>query len=346
MASRPYTRRSEEKGRYIMILVLLCLILVFSLGLILTKQQDNPTESQPEVVQTTAALQTTAPPVVTASVETTTVAPTETLPETTESTTTEAPSAAASFSAKQAQLYIRINRTQTIELENLPAGQTVTWKVDNNNVADVDSEGNVTGLQKGSCTVQAICGEEVLEIPVTVRELVVQDGCTYVDGILVANKSYSLPEDYDPGMLPVTKDAFERLCQDAAAAGLNIYEGSGYRTYAFQVEVYQSMIDAYGKEYTDAVSARPGHSEHQTGYTVDCNTIDDAFGETAEGEWLAKHCWEYGFIIRYPEGKEAITGYDYESWHIRYVGVEHAKTIWEQGLTLEEYLDIESKYAE
>ncbi|MBR4319473.1 MAG: M15 family metallopeptidase, partial [Oscillospiraceae bacterium] len=88
------------------------------------------------------------------------------------------------------------------------------------------------------------------------------------------------------------------------------------------------------------ISAKPGHSEHQTGYTVDCNSINPSFIETPEGQWLDQHCHEYGFIIRYPEGKEAITGYEYECWHIRYVGVEMATEIYEQGLTLEEYLDV------
>ena len=104
------------------------------------------------------------------------------------------------------------------------------------------------------------------------------------------------------------------------------------------------MVSGYSKEYADAYSARPGHSEHQTGYTIDCNTIDTNFGSTPEGIWLRDHCHEYGFIIRYPLGRENITGYAYEPWHIRYVGVEYATEIYEQGLTLEEYLDIDSHY--
>jgi D-alanyl-D-alanine carboxypeptidase len=165
-----------------------------------------------------------------------------------------------------------------------------------------------------------------------------------VDDILVANKSYSLPPDYDPGLLPVTKEAFDELCAAAAAEGLNIYEGSGYRDYKFQVKVYNSMVSGYNKQYADTWSARPGHSEHQTGYTIDCNTKNEAFGNTDEGKWLAAHCHEYGFIIRYPKGKEKITGYNYESWHIRYVGREHARIIHDQDITLEEYLDIDSAY--
>ena len=88
----------------------------------------------------------------------------------------------------------------------------------------------------------------------------------------------------------------------------------------------------------------PGSSEHQTGLTIDVSAqsvsyrLDQSFGDTKEGKWLAKHCHEYGFIIRYPEGKTHITGYDYEPWHLRYVGVDTAKEITGSGLTLEEYL--------
>ena len=94
----------------------------------------------------------------------------------------------------------------------------------------------------------------------------------------------------------------------------------------------------------DTFSARPGFSEHQTGLTIDCNTIDDAFGQTKEAQWLAEHCADYGFIIRFPDGKEDITGYQYEPWHIRYVGVDTAKEIDQLGVSLEEYLGVQSEY--
>jgi D-alanyl-D-alanine carboxypeptidase len=93
------------------------------------------------------------------------------------------------------------------------------------------------------------------------------------------------------------------------------------------------------------VSARPGHSEHQSGLCIDVNSTDFSFGSTAEAAWLEEHCAEYGFIIRFPEGKEDITGYEYEPWHIRYVGVETAQEITAQGLCLEEYLNVTSDYA-
>ncbi|MFR6495284.1 MAG: D-alanyl-D-alanine carboxypeptidase family protein [Ruminococcus sp.] len=137
-----------------------------------------------------------------------------------------------------------------------------------------------------------------------------------------------------------------KSCDAAAQEGLDIYIGSDYRDYAYQVKIYNNYCNLYGWEQADSFSARPGYSEHQTGLTIDCNTIDDAFGDTQESVWLAQHCADYGFIIRFPKGKESITGYQYEPWHIRYVGVDVAKEIQKYGLTLEEYLGVDSVYAE
>lgn len=343
MTSGKNRRRRVNHGRYIVILLILCCILVFAVGLISRKRSDSMEETM-ETTTTTEST-TTVPAATTAPTaeEGTDAPPAETTAAPTEADTTETIS--ASFRADTEHLYIRVNREKQITLD-VSEGIPVTWSVSDENVAIVDGNGVVTGLQQGDCTVSAKCGYEVLEIPVTVRVLSVQDGCTFVDGILVANKSYSLPESYDPGLLPETEEAFDRLAADAAAEGLNIYAASSYRSYSYQIDVYNSMVNAYGKEYADSVSARPGFSEHQTGYTIDCNSISSDFTDTPEGKWLAENCWRYGFIIRYPEGKEDITGYYYESWHVRYVGEEHAKAIWEQDLTLEEYLDIDSVYAE
>ncbi|MBE6876065.1 MAG: hypothetical protein E7496_04955 [Ruminococcus sp.] len=249
---------------------------------------------------------------------------------------------ASSFRSAEPQIYLRVNHTKQMELICDPGVNLseAIYGVSDENIAVVDEFGMITGVSRGECTVSVFCGTETLKVPVTVRELTVRDGCTYVDDILIANKSISLPEDYDPGMLPETAEAFEELQTAAAELGLNIYQGSGYRSYQYQITCYNSLVDAYGEEYANRVSAKPGHSEHQTGYTVDCNTINETFINTPEGQWLDKHCHEYGFIIRYPKGKEDITGYDYECWHIRYVGVEAATEIYEQGLTLEEYLDV------
>lgn len=342
----------SERKKYTVMLLALCAVLVFGVAMIVRRSGEPSEPAEPVPFMTaeaelpseteTAAPETTASGTAATEAET----ETETEPETTTETAVQANlSTNGNMYIEKPHIYLRINHIKDIpvKLGGGLAKSQIEWSTDNEDIVDV-KDGSVVGLTQGECNIIASCGDDVLVIPVTVRELSVVDGCTYVDGILVANKSYSLPEDYDPGTLPITKEAFEALVQDAAAEGLNIYEGSAYRDYNFQVTVYNSMVRGYSKEYADAYSARPGHSEHQTGYTIDCNTIDDRFGETAEGKWLAAHCHEYGFIIRYPKGKEDITGYAYESWHIRYVGVEHATTIYEQGLTLEEYLDIDSAY--
>ncbi len=350
MANRNNRRSRGGKGQYILLLVIVCCVLVFAVGMIAKKQDGGDVQqSMVEPTETTGITQPTvstteSAPLVNTAAETTIPE----IPETTEPSEPAVPQETGSghtVSSDVKHIYIRVNHEKEVEL---PAGfgADAQFSISDDNVAVVDENGLLTGLEKGECTLTVTSGDRTTEIPVTVREMVIEDGCTYVDGILVANKSYSLPESYDPGLLPVTQEAFDRLSTDAKAQGLDIHISSDYRTYSFQVEVYNSMVSGYSKEYADSVSARPGHSEHQTGYTIDCNSIDNTFADTPAGKWLAEHCWEYGFILRYPEDKVDLTGYAYESWHIRYVGVEHAKEIWEQGICLEEYLDIDSKYQE
>ena len=171
------------------------------------------------------------------------------------------------------------------------------------------------------------------------------DGITYVGGVLIANKSYSLPSWYNVGGLtPETEAAFSELRSAAELEGLSIYCISGFRSYQTQNSVYWNYVSADGAELADTYSARPGHSEHQTGLALDVNSLYTSFGDTAEGKWLAEHCHEYGFIIRYPADKVDITGYMYEPWHIRYVGKYIAGQIKAQGICLEEYLGITSCY--
>ena len=95
----------------------------------------------------------------------------------------------------------------------------------------------------------------------------------------------------------------------AAADGISLSIVSGYRSYSTQESIYWRYVDRRGMEKADTFSARPGHSEHQTGLAMDLNSLDDNFGDTPEGMWLAEHCHEYGFIIRYPKNKQSITGY-------------------------------------
>lgn len=171
------------------------------------------------------------------------------------------------------------------------------------------------------------------------------DGVTYVNGILIANKTYSLPPDYAPGVNIEAEQAFQTMKQAAIKEGLNIYISSSFRSYQYQEKLYNKYVARDGKEKADTYSARPGHSEHQTGLAFDLNTIDDSFANTPEAKWVAEHAHEYGFIVRYPADKTEITGFKYEPWHIRYLGVETATKVYQSGLCLEEYLDITSVYA-
>lgn len=181
---------------------------------------------------------------------------------------------------------------------------------------------------------------------VETKKVVVKDGVTYIDGIIIANKTYSLPEDYGSGLDDEALEAFYTMASDAADEGIYLNIVSGFRSYWLQDTIYSNFCAERGVEEADKVSARPGHSEHQTGLAMDINSTWFTFADTAEGKWLASNCYKYGFVIRYPEGKEDITGYSYEAWHIRYLGIELSRELYESGLTLEEYLSITSEYNE
>lgn len=169
-------------------------------------------------------------------------------------------------------------------------------------------------------------------------------GITYIDGILIANKTYKLPKSYNPGTDKKAYKAFKRMQSDAYKDGINLYIASGFRTYLYQKQLYNNYKAKDGKKKADTYSARAGHSEHQTGLAFDINKPDSSFDNTKEAKWLAKNCTKYGFIIRYKKSKENITGYKYESWHIRYLGKGLAKRVTNSGKCLEEYLNITSQY--
>ncbi len=185
---------------------------------------------------------------------------------------------------------------------------------------------------------------------------------TEIDRLILVNKEYPVDQNYIPAdlvqleyrasnrsaewqvMTREAADAFNQLCSDALLEGYEIVVTTAYRSYEFQSYLYNSYVEKDGQAAADMYSAQPGKSEHQTGLAADVSSpsvqyrLTSEYGDTAEGKWLSENCYKYGFILRYPKGKEEITGYIYEPWHIRYVGQEAAKEIWETGVALEEYL--------
>jgi len=186
------------------------------------------------------------------------------------------------------------------------------------------------------------------------------DGAFYINDILIVNKTYSLSSNFIPkntyknaskyryclDCLDInTYKSFQQMKSDALSLGLNIWIQSGYRSFEFQKELYDNYFKKDGL-LADTYSARPGHSEHQTGLAFDLNSISDDFQFTNEGIWVHENAYRYGFILRYPKGKEHITGYKYEPWHLRYVGKKLAKILFNDGnwITLEEYFNLKSNY--
>lgn len=187
---------------------------------------------------------------------------------------------------------------------------------------------------------------------------------TYDDGskLILVNKQFAVSSDFYPsdmvavdGSLSTNQglsfkreayDAYLKMLADANSQGINFLICSTYRSYWTQESIYFSHINAYGVDYTNTVSAYPGRSEHHTGWAVDITSKNmgydllESFIDYPEGQWINDHCHEYGFIIRYPKDKTHITGYAYEPWHLRYVGVDVATEIMSKGITLEEYLGV------
>ena len=184
--------------------------------------------------------------------------------------------------------------------------------------------------------------------------ITVKGGITYIDGIMIANKTYSLPKSYAPGGLTsATNKAANEMIAAAKKDGVSLYVASGYRSWTTQNNLWQKRAKNYGKEFADSGTARGGYSEHQTGLAFDmCGSgsgcISSEYHNSKGAKWMAANAYKYGLILRYPQGKESITGYKYESWHFRYVGVELATKLYNNGnwITLEEYFGITSKYAD
>lgn len=180
------------------------------------------------------------------------------------------------------------------------------------------------------------------------------------DLLVVVNKYHAVSNNYTPKNLVTIDDkygtwknmqlkgeaydAYVKLYNDAKAQGFDLKLCSTMRSYETQRTLYNNAVKNKGKEVANIRSAYPGRSEHHTGLAIDVTSasmgwgLKQDFADYPDGKWINEHCQEYGFIIRYPKGKTDITGYDYEPWHLRYVGVEAATYIMENGLTLEEYV--------
>lgn len=180
---------------------------------------------------------------------------------------------------------------------------------------------------------------------------------------VMVNKTVKLPNGYRPNDLTRPNVSFvfgnqklekALLRQEAATAlknmftaakdeGITLIAVSGYRSYETQAMLFENEVEQFGYEKASMAVAYPGTSEHQTGLTMDIsaasvnNALTESFGKTAEGQWLENNAHKFGFILRYPLGKESITGYQYEPWHFRYIGVEIATEIYQNDQTLEEY---------
>lgn len=176
---------------------------------------------------------------------------------------------------------------------------------------------------------------------------------------VIVNKSHHLnPINYVPASLSYIHGGSvnTRMVADldfmfsaAARDGIYLTIASSYRSYGYQVNLYNNYTASYGQSMTDTFSARPGYSEHQTGLTIDfgsvsapqCN-INECYAETTAGEWLANHSLDYGFLLRYPADKQRITGYKFEPWHYRYIGHYLADEMKKQKITtLEEFFNVE-----
>lgn len=181
----------------------------------------------------------------------------------------------------------------------------------------------------------------------------------------IVNKKRPLPDGYVPPDLvtpqvtinnkkgtaentlrPEAASALEKMFAGAKQSGFDLMLASGYRSIQLQTTYYNNLVATSGQATADRVSAKPGTSEHQTGFSLDVARADrklyleQAFGQDLSGEWLADNAYRYGYIIRYPSGKEPSTGYDYEPWHIRYVGIELATELHKNQQTMEEFFGI------
>ena len=374
-------RLKNRAARRLMLLLLIAAAAALIAGILLIvtrlrRDSELRTAQQypPVATETAPAVAATLPPETVPVLETESEAPTE---------PTRRPGAVTDITLSFYQAYMAVGDGSILPIVTmLPEDaddRSERWTSSDETVATVDESGRITPVGVGSCTVRvsSVSDPDVsAEVSVIVEEtpsvmttppmstpghttftaaagtprddIVVINGITYVQGGMMVNKTYPLPASYDPGGLtPETAAAFAEMQQAARdEAGLTLFSHSDYRPYYRQSALYDSYCARDGQAAADRFSARPGYSEHQTGMVIDVNWPGDSFNGTPEAEWMAENAHRFGFVIRFPQDKEEVTGYKYESWHIRYVGREWAAQIYESGLCLEEFFDVTSQYPE
>lgn len=297
-----------------------------------TTTQTTPSDAQTTTTETTTTTEiTTTPPVTT------------TIPAT---TTTEFTNTITLLGSNTVYVGESFSYSYFISHKNADRA-TVMWSATGKG-GELSSDGHFTATEKGEMTLTVTDVSNGLTDSLTVYCVESPDDVKHIveiNGIPIANKTYPVPEDYYPGdVLPEVWDAFIALKEAAATEDLYITFDSGFRSYEEQKQIFHKWYGEYN-ENANLVSARPGHSEHQLGLAIDVNELKYEFADTDEGKWLKENCYKFGFIIRYPSFEsQAITGYNYEPWHIRYLGEALAFDVHFSGLTLEEYLGIDSCY--
>lgn len=233
----------------------------------------------------------------------------------------------------------------------------LTEKFDTYAKSRIDSQSSETPLPGSSASPNNV-GENkgIMGIPEIITTRTYDDG----NNLVLVNKYHTVSQDYCPsdmvavdGSLSTNQglhlkedayNAYLKMLSDAQSQGLDFLICSAYRSYDLQKSLYNNSLVQNGEKFTNTRSAYPGRSEHHTGLAIDITSQSMGYGLSQnfinypEGLWLNNNCSKYGFIIRYPKDKTHITGYDYEPWHLRYVGSNTAKEITAKGITLEEYL--------
>lgn len=240
------------------------------------------------------------------------------------------------------------------QLGHFQAGMDVSSDTDNSDYEyyrneDVDEENGIVATLEAATEKKKMIDVDTKEDSITVlvnRKYRMSRNYVPAD-LVVPPIRFSFYGTYEKSYVrEVTAAALKQLFDAGEKQGVILKGVSGYRSYVRQEQIYNRNVSTRGKSTTNLVSANPGASEHQTGLAIDVSSesvgcaLEESFGNTLEGKWLAKNCHKFGFIIRYPKDKTEITGYSYEPWHIRYVGKKLATHLYKNKLTLEEYYQI------